>query len=260
MSLHPCPPPAGSLPRVPAETAAEPPGLGDSLLHVAGRFARVSRGGRESGPLSRSKTKANPSWLSGRSSLTHSGAQTGRGREHGGPRSCPTQGSGWRRASQGTGSPSVQLEGVAHFLRWVFHLANSSPACSRQCAQGIFMEEVHASNSLSSSKLAAPAQKDLGAVNNSVWLRDFHFAGPGLLLPQGPARGWLPSPLLSFLSSLSPAPRWRGAPHTRLPQPRPPCFTFCSLPASFLSISRFFVCASPLPSPPLPSPSLPCST
>lgn len=133
-------------------------------------------------------------------------------------------------------NPPVQLEGVAHFLCWAFHLANSAPARWRQRARGIFMEEVHASNSLSSSKLATPAQKDLGAVNNSVWLRDFHFAGPGSLLPQGPARGCLPHPL------------WRGAPHP----PHPPCFTFCSLPASFLSISLFFVCASP--SPPLPVP------
>lgn len=125
------------------------------------------------------------------------------------------------------------------FLCRAFHLANSSAARWRRRARGIFMEEVHASNSLSSSKLAAPAQKDLGAVNNSVWLRDFHFSGPGWLLPQG----CLPHPLR------------RGAAHPA----RPPCFTFCSLPASFLSISLFFVCASPLPSP-LPSPSLPCST
>ena len=61
------------------------------------------------------------------------------------------------------------LEGAAHALCWASHLAAAARARSRQRARGIFMEEVHASNSLSSSELAAPAQKDLGAVNNSAW-------------------------------------------------------------------------------------------
>lgn len=127
-------------------------------------------------------------------------------------------------------------------------------------ARGIFMEEVHASNSLSSSKLAAPAQKDLGAVNNSVWLRDFHFAGPCSPIPQGLARGWPPIPPLA--SWLLPAALARGSvpvppalpPPALCAQPCPPCFS-CSLPASFLSISLFFVCRLPRP----PRPSLPCS-
>lgn len=127
------------------------------------------------------------------------------------------------------------------------------------------MEEVHASNSLSSSKLAAPAQKDLGAVNNSVWLRDFHFAGPGLPIPQGLVRGWLPAPFRSapplasqllsaaLARSSMHAPPCTASPPAQYAQPCPPCFTFsCSLPASFFSISLFFVCRLPPFPPPVP--------
>lgn len=47
-----------------------------------------------------------------------------------------------------------------------------------------FIEEVYAFNSLSLSKPVV--QQDLGAVNNSVWLRDFHcFAAAGSV-PTGP--------------------------------------------------------------------------
>ena len=142
-----------------------------------------------------------------------------------------------RRGPSGKGRPEQwtaprcsckALERVAHFLRWAFHLANTVQACSRQCTQGIFMEEVHASNSLSSSKLAAPAQKDLGAVNNSVWLRDFHFAGPGLPIPQGLVRGWLPArfrsapPLASQLLSAALArSSMHAPPRTASPPVRP---------------------------------------
>lgn len=107
------------------------------------------------------------------------------------------------------------------------------------------MEEVHASNSLSSSKLAAPAQKDLGAVNNSVWLRDFHFSGPGLPLPQGPARGWLlaappcSSPLAPQLLPGSPSPILPASPSA-------PCLCLSSPSPCSLSWS-------PPPSPRCPS-------
>lgn len=156
--------------------------------------------------------------------------------------------------SYGQPGPSVQLqalEGVAHFLRWAFHLANTTRACSRHCTQGIFMEEVHASNSLSSFKLAAPAQKDLGAVNNSVWLRDFHFAGPCSPIPQGSALLIAPP-----LHTACPAPSRCAAGGPALPSPvlLLPCFTFsCSLPASFfLHPPVLCLAASPLSPPPVP--------
>lgn len=159
--------------------------------------------------------------------------------------------------SDGQPSPSVRLqalEGVAHFLCWAFHLANTTRACSRHCTQGIFMEEVHASNSLSSFKLAAPAQKDLGAVNNSVWLRDFHFAGPCSPIPQGSALRVAPRP-----HTACPAPSRCAAGGPALPSPvlLLPCFTFsCFLPASFF-LHPPVLCLAAFPL--LPRPSLPSS-
>lgn len=220
--MHPCPPPVVSLLLVPAEVGYEPPGLGGSLVHVAGRFSHVSRGGRESGPLSRSKTKANLSWLSGRSALTRLGCPSRTwwgawGTWLAGP-ALPTAPGGKGHPKQWTAPwcSCTALRGVAHFLHWAFHLAKAAQACSQQCAQGIFMEEVHASNSLSSPKLAAPAQKDLGAVNNSVWLRDFHFAGPCWPVLQGPGCSLLFAPLLHLLPGSFPLAR--GSPRC-LPQP-----------------------------------------
>lgn len=162
---------------------------------------------------------------------------------------------------------SVQPQGTGRsysLLRWVFHLANTAQARSRQRTQGIFMEEVHASNSLSSSKLAAPAQKDLGAVNNSVWLRDFHFAGPRSPIPQGPVgAGCLLLP--SRCSARFPAPFRRAAemlparvsPH-RPPAPSSP-FSASPSPAPRLHLFLHLPVLC-LPPPPLPRPSLPCST
>lgn len=154
------------------------------------------------------------------------------------------------------------LEGAARFLHWAFHLANAAQARSQQRTRGIFMGEVHASNSLSSFKLAAPAQKDLGAVNNSAWLRDFHFAGPCSPIPQGPAgAAWLrrASPRLHPTA-------WRGAcAHSCLSpppcaslraRPRPPA-SLLHLPllsaCLFSSISPFFVWLPPPSSPACPS-------
>lgn len=274
-ALHPCPPLVVSLSPVPTEAAYEPPGLGDSLVHVAGRFSHVSRGGRKSGPLSRSKTKANMSWLLGRSALTWLGRPKGTWR---GVWGTWLTGPAPPRAPGGKGHPEQwmaprysckALEGVAHFLRWAFHLASTAQACSQQCTQGIFMEEVHASNSLSSSKLAAPAQKDLGAVNNSVWLRDFHFAGPCLPVPQGPARGWLPAPLRSALplaSQLLSAVLARGSVHappctTSPPQPDTPSPVLPASPSPAPCLRLFSPSPSSLSatSPLLPRLSLPCS-
>lgn len=174
----------------------------------------------------------------------------------------PRQGLLVQRGIPSHAGRSVQPQGAGRsysLLHWVFHLANTAQARSRQRTQGIFMEEVHASNSLSSSKLAAPAQKDLGAVNNSVWLRDFHFAGPCSPLPQGPARGRLPllpsaaplaSPLLSAaLPRCSPHVSPLTAPQPILPLLR---FTFsCSPPASFSPSPCSLSAASPAP-PPVP--------
>lgn len=72
-----------------------------------------------------------------------------------------------------------------------------------------FIEEVYAFNSLSLSKPAV--QQDLGAVNNSVWLRDFHCSAAAGLGPQarsGLSRTLLgsPSPGPFVLSLPLPAP------------------------------------------------------
>lgn len=50
-----------------------------------------------------------------------------------------------------------------------------------------FNEEVYAFNSLSLSKPVI--QQDLGAVNNSVWLRDFHCSVAAGSVPTGPTPG-----------------------------------------------------------------------
>lgn len=180
-------------------------------------------------------------------------------------------GSRWKRAPRAAGSLSPcsckELEGAAHFLHRAFHPANTAQTGSQQQQQqqqrhtrGIFMGEVHASNSLSSFKLAAPAQKDLGAVNNSAWLRDFHFAGPCSPIPQGPAGAAWPcraSPRLRPTAwgscTLLPSPPPCPSLHT---QPRPPA-SLLHLP--LLSACLFFP-PSPcslsggLPPPPPPVP------
>lgn len=164
-------------------------------------------------------------------------------------------GSRWKRAPRAAGSLSPcsckGLEGAAHFLRRAFHPANAAQAGSQQQQQqqqrtrGIFMGEVHASNSLSSFKLAAPAQKDLGAVNNSAWLRDFHFTGPCSPIPQGPAgAAWL----------CRASPRLRPTPWglcTLLPSP-PPCPSLHAQPrppASLLHLPLLSACLFFPPSP-----------
>lgn len=53
--------------------------------------------------------------------------------------------------------------------------------------RGPFNEEVYAFNSLSLPKPVI--QQDLGAVNNSVWLRDFHCSAAAGSVPTGPTLG-----------------------------------------------------------------------